>query len=228
MTGFVAGTLVHTEKGLVPIQEIKVGDMVLSRPEWGSKDAPTEYKYVSRVFCSGEDELIRVSCQRDSEYDDTDAPIYIEFITSNHPIWDESLKEWIPASEIEIGTLLSSIDNEDNLRVLSIEYVYKGYINNNILIGGCFDISFGNEDGQELDMLIQFNNDNYLIHFNQYNESYSVDKDKYIKLEQDLVGKVADGCYGFDRLKLKVQVYNLEIEDHPTYFVGHDGIWVNC
>ena len=133
MTGFVAGTLVHTDKGLVPIQEIKVGDMVLSRPEWGSKDAPTEYKYVSRVFCSGEDELIRVSCQRDSEYDDTDVPIYIEFITSNHPIWDESLKEWIPASEIEIGTLLSSIDNEDNLRVLSIEYVYKGYINNNIL-----------------------------------------------------------------------------------------------
>jgi hypothetical protein len=77
MTGFVAGTLVHTEKGLVPIQEIKVGDMVLSRLEWGSKDAPPEYKYVSRVFCSGEDELIRVSCQRDSEYDNTDAPIYI-------------------------------------------------------------------------------------------------------------------------------------------------------
>ena len=37
MTGFVAGTLVHTDKGLVPIQEIKVGDGVLSRPEWGVK-----------------------------------------------------------------------------------------------------------------------------------------------------------------------------------------------
>lgn len=31
--GFVAGTLVHTDKGLVPIQNIKVGDMVLSSPE---------------------------------------------------------------------------------------------------------------------------------------------------------------------------------------------------
>ena len=41
MTGFVAGTLVHTDKGLVPIQEIKVGDWVLSRPELGGKDAPT-------------------------------------------------------------------------------------------------------------------------------------------------------------------------------------------
>ena len=28
MTGFVAGTLVHTDKGLVPIQDIKVGDMI--------------------------------------------------------------------------------------------------------------------------------------------------------------------------------------------------------
>ena len=35
MTGFVAGTLVHTEKGLVPIQEINVGDRVLSRSESG-------------------------------------------------------------------------------------------------------------------------------------------------------------------------------------------------
>ena len=32
-TGFVAGTLVHTDKGLVPIQELKVGDRVLSRDE---------------------------------------------------------------------------------------------------------------------------------------------------------------------------------------------------
>ena len=33
--GFVAGTLVHTDKGLVPIEQIKVGDMVLSKPEIG-------------------------------------------------------------------------------------------------------------------------------------------------------------------------------------------------
>lgn len=42
-TGFAAGTLVHTDKGLVPIQDIKVGDLilskpVLSKPEDGSSD----------------------------------------------------------------------------------------------------------------------------------------------------------------------------------------------
>ena len=35
--GFVAGTLVHTDKGLVPIEQIKVGDMVLSKHENGEE-----------------------------------------------------------------------------------------------------------------------------------------------------------------------------------------------
>ena len=37
-SGFVAGTLIHTDKGLVPIQELKVGDMVLSKDESGEGD----------------------------------------------------------------------------------------------------------------------------------------------------------------------------------------------
>ncbi|MCL2076530.1 MAG: Hint domain-containing protein [Betaproteobacteria bacterium] len=32
---FIAGTLVHTREGLVPIEQIKVGDWVLSKPESG-------------------------------------------------------------------------------------------------------------------------------------------------------------------------------------------------
>lgn len=49
MTGFVAGILVHTDKGLVPIQEIKVGDWVLSR-QIGT--GSTEYKQVVNTFKS--------------------------------------------------------------------------------------------------------------------------------------------------------------------------------
>lgn len=33
--GLVAGTLVHTETGLVPIEQLKVGDKVLSKPADG-------------------------------------------------------------------------------------------------------------------------------------------------------------------------------------------------
>ena len=39
-SGFVAGTLVHTNKGLVPIQNLKVGDLVLSKHENGESEKP--------------------------------------------------------------------------------------------------------------------------------------------------------------------------------------------
>lgn len=47
-TGFAAGTFVYTESGLTPIQHIKVGDAVLTRPEQGEWIAG--YKPVTKVF----------------------------------------------------------------------------------------------------------------------------------------------------------------------------------
>lgn len=44
---FAAGTLVHTSNGLVPIEQIKVGDLVLSQPEDGGE---LSYKPVTRTF----------------------------------------------------------------------------------------------------------------------------------------------------------------------------------
>jgi len=46
-TGFVAGTLVHTRQGLRPIEQIKVGDYVLSKPESG--EGEVAYKRVART-----------------------------------------------------------------------------------------------------------------------------------------------------------------------------------
>lgn len=46
-SGFVAGTLIHTKNGLVPIEEIKVGDWVLSQPEQKGELA---YKRVVKTF----------------------------------------------------------------------------------------------------------------------------------------------------------------------------------
>lgn len=44
---FAGGTLVHTKNGLVPIEQIQVGDWVLSRPEAGGE---LSYKPVTRTF----------------------------------------------------------------------------------------------------------------------------------------------------------------------------------
>lgn len=44
---FLAGTLIHTEQGLVPIEQIKVGDRVLSKDESG--EGELVYKPVVRT-----------------------------------------------------------------------------------------------------------------------------------------------------------------------------------
>jgi hypothetical protein len=48
--GLVAGTLVHTDKGLMPIEQLKVGDMVLSKDE--SNTGEQAYKRVVSTFKS--------------------------------------------------------------------------------------------------------------------------------------------------------------------------------
>ena len=67
-SGFVVGTLVHTDKGLVPIQDIKVGDRVLSKPESG--DGELVFKPVIRTMTHEDKELwqltyVEIKCNTD-------------------------------------------------------------------------------------------------------------------------------------------------------------------
>lgn len=58
---FVAGTLVHTDKGLVPIEKLKVGDMVLSRHE-DEPEGELVYKRILNTFKSVEKQkIIRIT-----------------------------------------------------------------------------------------------------------------------------------------------------------------------
>ena len=56
-TGFVAGTLIHTDKGLVPIEQLEIGDMVLSRDEH-NPDGELAYKRVLNTFVSSSQQKI--------------------------------------------------------------------------------------------------------------------------------------------------------------------------
>ena len=71
-SGFVAGTLVHTDQGLVPIEQLKVGDMVLSMPEEGVGEKA--YKRVVKTFKSPTKQKIM-------------SPIEGIYCTDNHPFW---------------------------------------------------------------------------------------------------------------------------------------------
>lgn len=70
VSGFVAGTLVHTDKGLVPIEKIKVGDMVLSKHESGEGE---------HVFEQDDSKITLVSS-------DGDDPIAIYDFNSGQPV----------------------------------------------------------------------------------------------------------------------------------------------
>jgi len=124
-TGFVAGTLVHTDKGLVPIQDIKVGDLilskpVLSKPEDGSGDI--EYKPVVKTFVHEDKEMwiMRLEKNNTSPYrlkpgdENFDVQNYLladkkiqsasrfsDFLaTPNHPVWVVGAME-NPQADIE-------------------------------------------------------------------------------------------------------------------------------
>jgi hypothetical protein len=77
---FPRGTLVHTDKGLVPIEQIKVGDPVLSQP---GMTGELEYKPVVKTFQSENKSVVAVSYIIDGDGQTS----YRLYPTGNHPFW---------------------------------------------------------------------------------------------------------------------------------------------
>jgi hypothetical protein len=91
---FVAGTLVHTKEGLRPIEEIKVGDYVLSKPESGVGEP--SYQRVSKTYVHEDREVYFVGWQvLDAATNDVTkgaAEGYV-VVTGGHPLWVEGIKD---------------------------------------------------------------------------------------------------------------------------------------
>ena len=84
---FPAGTLVHTQEGLRPIDAIQVGDYVLSKPENGGELA---YKRVTKTFVRENSELFGMEF-RIIVVDGIDK--YISLVTTaEHPFWVPTLR----------------------------------------------------------------------------------------------------------------------------------------
>jgi hypothetical protein len=75
---FVAGTLVETEDGLRPIEEIELGDYVLSRNE---RTGEFEYREVVRLFVRDNQQIVQVELE-DAEGKSTSIGATVE-----HPFW---------------------------------------------------------------------------------------------------------------------------------------------
>ena len=100
---FAKGTLVHTKEGLKPIEEIQVGDWVLSKPENGGEQA---YKRVLKTFAHPPERIVRVEYvlpgQDVQELNRKAQPIQLRYVntTLNHPFWTRE-EGWTSASSMQ-------------------------------------------------------------------------------------------------------------------------------
>lgn len=98
---FAPGTPVFTDKGMVPIEDIQVGDMVLSKNDETGEQA---YKRVSYTFDKQVNELYHIHAGGETIS-----------ATDNHPFWIKG-KGWKLAEELVIGDQL--VTNEEKYIVI--------------------------------------------------------------------------------------------------------------
>ena len=272
--GFVAGTLIHTDQGLVPIQDIKVGDRVLSKLKDGSGDI--EYKPVVKTFVHEDKEMwiVRLEKNNTSPYrlkpgdENFDIQNYLlvdekiqaasrfsSFLaTPNHPVWVVGAME-NPQEDIEF------YDQPHFKRVDELQQ-YEIAVNTD---GVMYTVERVQPTYQVANDNLEFN-PNYYWYQEHYHEDYYDDYVQdaeshmldYSEAEYKGTGYVKDVSYyqqhGYLDIGIKdkkgkllltnllkdnqgepipytTTVYNFEVADNHTYFIGRAGAWVhntNC
>ncbi len=153
---FVAGTLVETEYGLRPIEEIELGDRVLARnPETGE----TAFKAVTDLIRLNERMIWEVSLSGEnntSEFFET---------TDDHPWWivdADGNGSWKTTAELSAGMIVTTADNQImiinkivqtdridatyNLTVADFETYFVG--ENKVLVHNCPTGAYRNDHTQ--------------------------------------------------------------------------------
>jgi YD repeat-containing protein len=110
---FVAGTQVVTETGLRNIEDIRPGDLVLSRNE---DTGDLDYRPVRRTFVQDADTLYHVSylllqgtpSSHGLTARSQTASVHTVVCTSEHPFWQAAESDWVPASQLMVGDILAT------------------------------------------------------------------------------------------------------------------------
>jgi len=194
---FSKGMMIYTKEGRKRIEQIEVGDWVLSSPEDGSGEP--EYKRVVRTFAHDPQPIFKIQiCPEGWSFPD---PVYFVVATGNHPFWVEGIG-WMRTDELKPQQRLRQ-GNGGRAFVGAVKPVYRtgqegiGWVasaNRPELHGSVFDYA-----------------------------NYAAIDDSVAKELIHLPTEVlaSDDPY------LRVPVFNLEVEDFHTYYVGgKHGFWV--
>ncbi|MBL8398111.1 MAG: hypothetical protein JNL84_08215 [Candidatus Accumulibacter sp.] len=224
---FIAGTLVHTDKGLVPIEQIKVGDRVLSQPEETGERA---YKRVVNTLVF-EDKALWVVKYSIGPHDGTkpNQMVFHLYATDNHPFWVDG-KGWIAAK---------CLKKYDQMRLASgepaqVEQVWPVVRTPVEGLGWVSSDMLNSWDGVEQQgHIVDFRGGCSLWKYHMFRKEELLegvphyDGLFYNDPEAPFLGEDLYDIYVSNDPLFKTRVYNLEVEDFHTYYVGELGVWVH-
>lgn len=250
-SGFVGGTLVHTDKGLVKISDIKVGDLVLSKDQ-NNHEGELVYKpvlrtivtenvpvYFSRFTPSFVDSL-RFSERRNPK-------LYVNMLcTDNHPLWVKD-KGWLAANELEPKDYILLKDGthayfrggmSENRK---IDVVFRtdqkdtGYIPdfNSDTHSGCFInletgefLNYGSYDPVFRKLFIEDSNwrEKLLAQTPVENRDHA----EFYGFRHGFWQEASGIEWAEGEGPVTTTVYNIEVADTHTFFVSEQGVWIKA
>jgi hypothetical protein len=182
---FVAGTLVHTDNGLLSIEKLRIGDMVLSRSE---EKRETGYRRVVSTLVQEEQELWLIEYVLTSETE-----IRTLVATGSHPFWVRGAG-WTSVENLNPLDQLELDGDKDNC-------VYKV---RKILKTGTPGVGWTYDSMEDVGPFIDL-------------------RDGHVNVGRSLELDIADGPANE---YLTCRVYDIEVEEFHTYYVGESGVWV--
>jgi hypothetical protein len=201
---FPAGTMVHTAEGLLPIEKLRVGTLVLSQPEDGGE---REMRPVVRKVSTLDQPLMAVQIHIQG---DKGSELTTIVATPNHPFWvetplvkgedGEEPKHWLAAEYLEPCMTLQLADGR-SAEVRSAAFIHRTQHE---------DIFFAGDERVDLAQVMCLKDGRLEVLAPE-------------RLAQ--LGKLDLGE------RYLAPVYNFEVEEFHTYYVGEVGVWVhntNC
>ena len=251
-SGFVGGVLVHTDKSLVKISDIKVGDLVLSKDQ-NNHEGELVYKPVVRII-EAENVPVYFASFTPEALDElpvwklSDHTLYADVLcTAIHPFCVESTG-WITAEQLKRGHNVSLKDgskaycegggfegNEGFEIVFKTEQPTVGYIpkfNSETNHGRFIDLetgltlSFGGYDPVFRKLFIEDNDwrEKLLAQTPIEHRDHAEFYGFRHGFWQEASGiEWADG-----EGPVTTTVYNIEVADTHTFFVSEQGVWVKA
>ncbi|MDP1613282.1 MAG: polymorphic toxin-type HINT domain-containing protein [Sulfuritalea sp.] len=223
MVGLIAGTPVHTDRGLKRIEAIKVGDRVLSQGDEGGEQT---YRAVTNTFVRDDREVCVVKFSTtDPNVLRPDDAMHHLYVTENTPLWVEGAG-WISARNIKHDQMFSRA----NGGVGWVQHVWPVVRTPMSGVGWVSVDILGKYDGLEYAHIVDFRNGCNLWQYPRRDDNKAGVPYREGLCFGELEGYFdsSDFCDIFegDDPFFKTRVFSLEVEGYGGYCAGEPGVVV--